>query len=146
MKKATFIILLIATVISELNAQSFYNFRRGRDIIATFGTGTSSYFGDLNNPGDVIDAKLNLNVGLQYYFTERIAIRSEVTYFRLSGDDAEADSEGRTARNLSFRSDNFELNVVGIVQAFSNGTRFYQRPALNVYGFGGIGLLYFNPK
>ncbi|MEO1099349.1 MAG: hypothetical protein AAFX57_16575, partial [Bacteroidota bacterium] len=55
MKKATFIILLIVTVISELKAQSFYNFRRGRDIIATFGTGTSSYFGDLNNPGDVIE-------------------------------------------------------------------------------------------
>ncbi|MEM9300379.1 MAG: hypothetical protein AAGA64_18630 [Bacteroidota bacterium] len=146
MKKATFIILLIVTVISELKAQSFYNFRRGRDIIATFGTGTSSYFGDLNNPGDVIDTKLNLNFGLQYYFTERIAIRTEATYFRLSGDDAEADSEGRTVRNLSFRSDNFELNVVGIVQAFSNGTRFYQRPALNVYGFAGIGLLYFNPK
>ena len=62
----------------------------------------------------MIDTKLNLNFGLQYYFTERIAIRTEANYFRLSGDDAEADSEGRTVRNLSFRSDNFELNVVGI--------------------------------
>ncbi|MEM6522288.1 MAG: hypothetical protein AAF693_00780 [Bacteroidota bacterium] len=144
--KKTALIALFALFISELSAQSFYNFRRGRDIIATFGTGTSSYFGDLNNPGDIIDTKLNLNLGLQYYFTDRIAIRTEATYFRLSGDDAEADSEGRAVRNLSFRSDNIEFNVVGIVQAFSNGTRFYQRPAVNLYGFAGLGLLYFNPK
>lgn len=145
MKKTT-IIVLLSLFISELSGQSFYNFRRGRDIIATFGTGTSSYFGDLNNPGDIIDTKLNLNLGLQYYFTDRVAIRGEATYFRLSGDDAEADSEGRVARNLSFRSDNIEFNVVGILQAFSNGTRYYQRPPINLYGFAGLGLLYFNPQ
>ena len=145
MKKVALFATLVL-IISEIHSQSFYNFRRGRDIIATFGTGTSSYFGDLNNPGDIIDAKLNLNLGLQYYFTDRIAIRGEANYFRLSGDDAEADSEGRVVRNLSFRSDNLELNVVGIIQAFSNGTRFYQRPPFNLFGFAGLGVLYFNPK
>ncbi len=138
--------LVITLVVSELNGQSFFNFRKGRDIIATFGTGTTSYFGDLNNPGDIFDSKLNINIGLQYFFTQNLAVRTEATWFRLSGDDAEADRESRAARNLSFRSDNFEWNVVGIWQVFPNGTRFYQRPGINFYGFAGIGILYFNPK
>ena len=138
-----FCLVLIAY---EINGQSFFNFRKGRDIILSVGTGTTSYFGDLNNPGDIIDTSPNLTVGLQYFFTDRIAIRSEASWFRLSGDDADADSDGRSSRNLSFRSDNFEWNVVGIVQAFSNGTRYYQRPGINIYGFAGVGLLYFNPQ
>lgn len=145
MKKITVIVFFLFLV-CDVFGQSFFRFRRGRDIIASFGSGTTSYFGDLNNPGDIIDTKLNLNLGLQYFFTERIAIRGEVGYFRLSGDDAEADSEEREVRNLSFRSDNVEFNVVGIIQAYPNGTRYYQRPPFNVYGFAGVGLLYFNPR
>ncbi|TRX48411.1 hypothetical protein FNH22_29285 [Fulvivirga sp. M361] len=138
-----FVLNLFAT---EITGQSFYNFKKGRDIIASFGTGTTSYFGDLNEPGDIIDTKLNFNAGLQYYFTNRVAVRAEGAWFRLSGDDTEAKNEGRLARNLSFKSDNVEINVVGIVQAFPNGTRFYQRPNVNFYGYGGIGILFFNPK
>ncbi len=144
--KRILLFLYIALAGYEMHAQSFFNFRKGRDIIFSVGTGTTSYFGDLNNPGDIFDTSPNINLGLQYFFTDRIAIRSEASWFRLSGDDADADNEGRSVRNLSFRSDNFEWNVVGIVQAFSNGTRYYQRPGINVYGFAGIGLLYFNPQ
>ena len=146
MKHVVPIFLALTFLVCEVNSQSFYNFRKGRDIIVSAGTGVSSYFGDLNEPGDIIDTDFNFNVGLQYFFTNRVAIRTEAAWFRLSGDDAEAESNGRQVRNLSFRSDNVELNVVGIIQAFSNGNRFYQRPNVNLYGFGGLGILFFNPR
>lgn len=135
-------------LITELaSAQSFYAVRRERSLILTGGIGTSTYFGELANDGDYIDAKPTINVGLQYYFTNRISVRSELTWFQLSGDDSKADPEsGRQPRNLSFQSNNFEFNAVGIIQLGPHGQRFYQRPKLNIYGFAGIGLLYFNPK
>lgn len=133
--------------ITELTySQSFFRFSGGRDAIVSLGTGTSTYFGDLKDPGEYMDAKPSLNVGMQYFFNPRISARAEVTWFRLLGDDNDANAEGRVVRNLSFRSDNFEFNVVGIINALPNGARFYQRPQFNPYGFVGIGLLYFNPK
>ena len=146
MKKAVVLVLFFALCWTGTNAQSFYNFRNSRDLIGSVGTGVTSYYGDLNNPGDIIDTRLNLNVGLQYFFTDRISGRVELTWFQLTGDDAESDDPGRTVRNLSFVSNNFELNAVGIIHAFPKGAKFYQRPLVNPYAFGGIGLLYFNPR
>ncbi|UII31637.1 DUF6089 family protein [Fulvivirga ulvae] len=127
-------------------SQSFFRFSGGRDAIVSLGTGTSTYFGDLKDPGEYMDAKPSLNVGMQYFFNPRISARAEMTWFRLKGDDRDADVNGRILRNLSFRSDNLEFNVVGIINAFPNGARFYQRPQFNPYGFLGVALLYFNPK
>lgn len=147
MKKVLLLFTICTLALTEATmAQSFYNFRRGRDIIASVGTGTTTYFGDLNDPGDYFDAKPNLSFGLQYFFTDRISGRAEVSWFRLQGIDAESEAKGKNDRNLSFRSDNFEVNAVGMINAFPNGNRFYQRQAINIYGFAGIGLLYFNPK
>ncbi len=142
------ILPIVALLLPEvLHAQSFYAIRRERSLIAVVGVGTSTYFGELANPKDYIDARPTLNVGLQYYVTNRISVRSELNWFQLSGDDAKADIEsGRIERNLSFISNNFELNAVGIIQLGPHGQRFYQRPKLSFYGFAGIGLLYFNPK
>jgi len=146
MRKVILLVFIIILSTEFVSAQSFYNFRNTRNLIASVGTGITSYYGDLNNPGDIIDTRLNLNLGLQYFFTNRVAARAEITWFQLSGDDAESDTEGRTVRNLSFISNNFELNAVGIINAFPNGAKFYQRSYLNFYGFAGIGLLYFNPQ
>lgn len=142
-----FLCLGLVLVTELVSAQSFYAIRRERSLILVGGLGTSTYFGELANDGDYIDAKPTVSAGLQYYFTNRISVRSELTWFQLSGDDADADPESdRRDRNLSFISNNFEFNAVGIIQLGPHGQRFYQRPKLNVYGFAGIGLLYFNPK
>lgn len=140
------LIIIFSGVVEIVDAQSFYNYRTGRDVIVYVGTGTSTYFGDLKDPGDYIDAKPNINLGIQHFFHPHIAGRAELNWFRLKGDDSDSDFSGKIKRNLSFRSDNFELNVVGIINAFPQGGRFYQRPQFNPYGFIGIGALYFNPK
>ncbi len=125
--------------------QSFYAVRKDRAMILVVGTGTSTYFGELANPGDYIDAKPNINAGLQYYFTPRISARAELTWFTLQGDDSKADDNSRVQRNLSFKSNNVELGFTGAFNLFPNGNRYYRRPYFNAYGFGGVGLLYFNP-
>jgi hypothetical protein len=128
-----------------LSAQSFYAVRRERNLILTVGSGSANYFGDLVNPGEWGKTRYNILVGAELYFTPRVSARTELVYFRLAGDDAQADDD-RIERNLSFFSGNLEFSVGGTVSLLKLGERYYQRPRVNVYGFAGIGLLYTNPK
>ncbi|GHN02850.1 hypothetical protein WSM22_43390 [Cytophagales bacterium WSM2-2] len=111
----------------------------------TAGTGTATYFGELSNPGTIINLQPNLNVGLQYYVSPRVSVRSELNWFVLHGDDKLANETSRKNRGLSFRSNCFEITAAGEVSLFANGNRYYRRPTINFYAFGGVGLLYFNP-
>ncbi len=147
MKRVIIVFLVLVVTLPEVFAQSFYSIRRERDVIATIGAGSSTYYGELKNPGEnFAETKLNINVGLQYYFTNRISGRAELTWFQLQGDDAKADEGSRVRRNLSFMSNNLELSATGAVNLFPMGQRFYQRPNINFYGFAGVALLYMNPK
>lgn len=138
--------LLLSLLAVSSFSQSYYAARGERSLIFTGGLGTSSYYGDLANSSDIIGAQPNINIGLQYYFSNRIGGRVELNWFTLAGDDAKATSGGRDQRNLSFQSSNFELSAVGIVNLYAHGDRYYRRPLFNLYGFAGVGLLYFNPK
>ena len=135
---------------SEGWSQAFYAVRRDHDLIVSFGTGTSTYFGELQNPGDYIDAKPSFNIGAQVFpapdfMGNRLSVRSELTYFRLQGTDAKADDD-RVERNLSFFSNNLELNAVGLFHLFKVDKKFYQRSFFNIYAMTGIGLMHMNPK
>lgn len=146
MKRYVLVGLLAGLLSIELaSAQSFFAMRRDRSLLFVGGTGTSTYFGELSNDGDYLQAKPNFNVGLQYYFTSRLGVRADITWFQLTGSDSKSDSEGRRVRNLSFSSNNYEISAVGILSLYPQGRSFYQRPAFNVYGFAGFGLCYFNP-
>ncbi len=139
-------VILLLTISSFSEAQSFYSARRERSLILSGGLGTSTYYGDLANSNAYIKANPNVNAALQYFLTNRIGARVELNWFTLAGDDKDANGGGRVERNLSFQSSNFELSAVGIVNLFTSGDRYYRRPGINVYGFAGVGLLYFNPK
>jgi len=147
MQKVLSIASILLVTVFCADAQSFYAARRERSLILVGGIGTSSYQGELTNTRDVYKAKPSLSAGLQYYLNNQISLRAEADWFQFKGDDAKAPIEsGRQARNLSFKSDNFEVNFTGHISLLPQGRRFYQRPKINLYGFAGIGLLYFNPK
>lgn len=146
MRVIILLVLLVGLGSEMAVAQSFYAIRRERTIIGSIGTGVSSYYGDLKEEERSIDPKPTLNVGLQYFFTPRISVRAELTWFQLTGDDSEAKNISRINRNLSFTANNFELSATGAINLMPNGARFYQRAVLNTYVFGGVGLLYSNPK
>jgi len=137
-------ILLLLPVMA--GAQSFYSFQKQRSLLLTGSIGSASYFGDLKNPGDLLDAKTGFSIGLQHYFHPRISARSELTVFFLEGDDKKSDDPARKQRNLSFKSTNFEFNVVGVIDLFPMERRFYQRRKINFYGFLGAGVMHMNPK
>jgi len=139
-------VILLLTISSLTEAQSFYSARRERSLILSGGLGTSTYYGDLANSNAYVKAEPNINAALQYFLTNRIGTRVELNWFTLAGDDKDANGGGRVDRNLSFQSSNFELSAVGMINLFTHGDRFYRRPGINIYGFAGIGLLYFNPK
>lgn len=139
------LILVLTTCISSAWAQSFYSIRKERSLIGYVGAGSANYFGELTNPGSLGTVKYGLNLGLEHYLTNRISARVEANFFQISGTDAKAD-ETRKPRNLSFTSNNVEVNMAGTFNLLPNGRRFYQRQFINFYGFGGIGLLYINPK
>lgn len=149
-KKSLFTSLFVLILITESMAQAFYAMRRDHDLIVSFGTGTSTYLGEFQNPGDNIDFKPSFNVGAQAFvapnFLEnRLAARAEFTYFRLQATDATADDD-RVERNLSFFSNNWELNTVGLFHVFKQDKKFYKRFVFNMYGMTGIGLMFMNPK
>src|SRR5258708_2939453 len=127
-------------------SQSFFTVKRQRHLILTAGTGSSTYYGELTNPGTYIKLQPNLNVGILKYYTPKIFLRAELNWFEIKGSDSEANEISRLNRGLSFRSSCFEISGVGAISLYANGNRYYRRPSLNIYGFAGLGLLYFNPK
>jgi len=126
-------------------SQSFYALRRDRNFLVSLGSGTANYYGEMVNPGEFGTLKANVAAGAEYYLSSRISVRADLTWFQLSGNDAKADDD-RVQRNLSFRSNNIELSVLGAINLSPMGLRFYQRSKLNLHAFAGIGVLYFNPK
>lgn len=146
MKKFYLLTYFLVLTIIVAEAQSFYTFRKNRNVIATVGLNTSTYYGDLKDDSDLIDAKPSLSLGLMTNITPSFYLRGEFSWITLSGRDAESAEDGKTRRNLSFTSGNYELAFTGVVNLFPHRGRFYQRPSFNAYVFGGVGAMYFNPK
>ena len=148
MKLRNFIIpaLLCFAITEKASPQSFYSLRTDRGLIALVGLNSSTYYGDLKDDSDVIDAKPSLSLGLMTGVSRRLYVRGEFSWITLSGRDNEADDKYRLRRNLSFTSSNYEFSVSGVFHFVPYRGKFYQRPNLNFYGFLGVGGVYFNPK
>ena len=144
-KLVIFALMGFTTLPFVVYSQSFFALRRDRNFLVSVGTGTATYKGEMVNPGDFGSLRPNVAIGAEFYLNSRISLRSELTYFQLRGNDKKADDD-RWERNLSFKSGNIELSVMGTVSLSPMGIRFYQRSALNLHAFAGIGVLYFNPK
>jgi hypothetical protein len=145
-KRLVVLILIICSGAELASAQSFYSARRDRNLILMAGVNTSTYYGDLKDNADLLDVKPSLSLGLMYFVSKRVGVRGEFSWVTLSGADAKSSSDGKSTRNLSFTSGNYEAAVSGVFNFIPQGGRFYQRPHFNVYGFAGIGVMYFNPK
>lgn len=108
------------------------------------GAGVSSYFGDLKDDNTNLWLKPGVQLGVQYRLNNHLHIRTEAIWYRISGTDSLNEEVDLVQRNLSFRSDNFELNVVGRYELFNKFAR--SAPRWNPYGFAGLGLTTVNPE
>jgi len=130
-------------IVVQTQGQSFYKRSYTTQLVLSAGTGTASYFGDLIDDGK-FNFRPSLSAGVRYSFYDRFSVGGDLTYFRLAGNDA--NSVVKERRNLSFKSDNVELNGTIRIALFKSSARFYQRRTVNPYVYGGVGLLWFQPK
>jgi len=112
----------------------------------SIGTGTSTYFGELNDP-NIINADLSqVSVGLEARLLNRVGARIDGTYFILMGNDENApDSSFQKQRNLSFRSRNlhFQFHLIYYLKPYQGD--YYKRWTFDPYFFSGVGYLNYSP-
>jgi len=135
--------VVLCLVFLRTQGQSFYKRSYTTQLVLTAGTGTASYFGDLIDDG-TFNFRPSLSAGVRYSFYDRFSVGGDLTYFRLAGKDANSVEKAR--RNLSFKSNNVELNGTIRIALFKPSARFYNRRTVNPYVYGGVGLLWFQPR
>ena len=144
------LICFFSLCLPDLQAQSFYNWKRDRKLTLGIGLGTTNYYGDLNNTGQVLKFSPNIALNIEYPLAQRINLRLELMHYQIEGDDNEYEGddfpEDRYVRNLSFKANNFELNAVGVFSLFKENIKYYQRSKFNPYAVVGIGITTVNPK
>lgn len=106
--------------------------------------GISQYYGDLNN-------EINLNApGLaggilgKYNYNSRVSIRGSLNYGSISADDSKSDNNFNRNRNLSFKSNIFDLTS-GFEFNFLKHERGSKFNTYTPFIFAGISLLSYNP-
>jgi hypothetical protein len=123
------------------------------------GIGMSNYFGDLapNNTRTSTDLGYTRTYLTGYYLQRvhpNVTLRGALSWMQLRGDDysvADASAPdisdyGRFIRNLSFRSNVFELSGVGLFELFPTDRGFLRRTFLNPYFMMGLSVFYHNPS
>jgi hypothetical protein len=132
------------------------------------GGGAANFLGDLGGRDKIgkdysyADMEMSLTrpsvtAGYRYRLAKGLGWRTDFNYMRLWGNDALTKELYRNNRNLSFRSNIFELTTnLEIVWNINKGgnryhikhTRKRRFKAANhyIYVFGGVGAFYFNPK
>ena len=116
-----------------------------------------NYFGDLAPKSsatstDISFTRPGFGVHLDRKIGTRYWVRGSLLYGRLQGSDFESaspDDESarfRYVRNLQFRNDIFEFSAQGVIDITPNYSTFLGRPTLNPYVFGGVAVVYHNPK
>ncbi len=106
---------------------------------------------------DFVATRPSLQVGARYHFRDHWSTKVSFFWFLVNGDDANTYEQFRRNRNLKFRSNILELS--GQVEFFLNkvernvkrkykikGTDAFRNLKINVYGFMGAGVAFFNPK
>lgn len=118
-------------------AQDF-DFMEQSEVVA--GGGAMNYIGDLNNQSVVSPLHGAGSVGFRTRLDNRWALRLDMAYGRVS-----CDKDYIERRNLSFRSDIFELTAMAEFnfRPFGPGAT---EGVWTPYIFGGIGVFHYNPK
>ena len=103
------------------------------------GGGLSYYQGDVRKTNDLSHIEPQVGFGLSYRLSERVSVRSELRFYRISSSQP---TNVANTNNLSFRSDNPD----GYVAVQVDLRRFNDWPRANYYFFAGMGLTYLSPK
>lgn len=166
-----YVLLALVTMAYHSEAQSFSRpseWKKYRKEVF-FSLGSANFLGDLGGGADAAkhfgpadldfsQTRTAFGFGGRYKFQRYLNVAGKFNYLILKGDDAKSDNPARKNRNLNFRSNVFELsgrveigyqtsrtsgNRYGIKKNYSAASKAFTH---NIFGFVGIGVLYFNPK
>ena len=105
------------------------------------GSGVSAYFGDLIYTQSFFQqVSPSMSADLSVDFSSRFRARLNIAYVPVQGDDKKSVYWPTRNRNLSFKSDVWEVSTLGEFDIF-NSENVYVTP----YLFGGPGMFFFNP-
>ncbi|MCC6818798.1 MAG: hypothetical protein IT245_07905 [Bacteroidia bacterium] len=142
LKKSKCFYVLLIFLSGNLSAQSV-------DFIA--GVSTSHFLGDLGGKPflgtndlqdlDILSTRYAITAGLRLNMGRTFALRTNLWYARVSGDDKYTRNRERHGRNLNFFSSIYEVDAVMEINVWRSADR-----KKIFYVFGGIGYFHFNPK
>ncbi len=153
-KKVVFLFMFLPGV---MMAQQWK--KQKREII--LGMGAANFLGDLGGADQIgtyflkdlefSQTKSHMQAGFRYRFTPTISAKASFSYARVAGSDRLTTERARRNRDLEFRSDIWEVSAqfeYALVEEHIKGRyiRGKTRFPVNIYLFGGIGFLHFNPK
>lgn len=142
-----FLTIALLTISSTALAQNFLSWQyNDRYFSFSVGTGSSSYFGELNSNHSINDNLSLFSVGIEARLLNRVGARLEASMLNLSGSDSNApDSTFQRQRNLSFESRNYHFQLHAIYYLKPYKGDYYKRWTLDPYIFSGVGYLTYNP-
>jgi hypothetical protein len=117
------------------------NICKGQEWQAELMGGVSGYNGDLTQRRVALkELRPALNFNIKYNSGDYVNVRIGIGYTQLAGNDKDNTRMDLKNRNLSFKSNIFEANVIGEVNLF-DPEEYTSYP----YILGGVGLFHFNP-
>ncbi|OEK05193.1 hypothetical protein BFP71_17455 [Roseivirga misakiensis] len=115
---------------------------------ASFGFGMNTYLGELRRINDAdLQAGLSATLGYEHLFTDKLAIRTSLSVYRIQADDSLSPIPANNTRNINFKAVNTEFVVQGVYYMFRHPRSGYKdRAFLNPYIHLGAGITSNNPK
>ncbi len=163
--KKTLPILLLFLCPAFANAQLIKNRWKAYRTELHFGVGPTNFLGELGGANQIgthyfkdlefTMTRYAFSGGVRYKLSPNFAINTHLTFGKVAGDDALTTEFYRSYRNLSFKSNVWELNAVfeAYILKEQIGHRYKLRKVkgrrgfeIGVYAFAGAGLFHFDPK
>ncbi|MBT8232531.1 MAG: hypothetical protein HKO66_09425 [Saprospiraceae bacterium] len=107
--------------------------------------GTSIYFGDLNTSYNLNSPGILIGLLTRRNFNERLSLAAGLNYGHISAKDENSNNFYQRTRNLSFKSDVFDLNFsleFNFFPYYHGSDDYYYTP----YLFGGFSIMKYNPQ
>jgi len=142
------VIIFFLLISSKSLAQNFVSWQyNDRYFSAYFGTGPTSYRGDLKHNNGIQEELSHFLIGAEARLWSKVSARIETGFYNIRGNDKfAADSSYFRQRNLSFSSSNFEFSLQGVFYLRKYAGDYYKRWAIDPYLAGGIGFTTIAPR
>ncbi|MBP7449194.1 MAG: hypothetical protein KA817_04130 [Flavobacteriales bacterium] len=158
---------LTALTVTDLSAQYFRqsSYWKTQRNELSFGFGISNFLGELGGRNQIgapfvwdlefSQTRPAASFSYRYHVAKNVALRLGLTYGVLAGNDNLTTERYRQFRNLSFKSDVYELQMVFEFHLYKEelghvydlrGVKGTKSSRVGLYFFGGVGAFNFNPK